>query len=155
MQVETFSTYTIEACCAKLPSTRKGYAGGAPLLCSDPSAAPQAGEGLGRAKRGGRSRVDKTSSNSLKPLTPTPLPPAGEGLNNATSSASFAAQRLLLLRGLVDFNALVFRDHLRAQQQYRSGHFQAEQHDDGGGERAVHHAHLRQRAEIPAQRMAD
>jgi hypothetical protein len=28
------------------PYTRKEYAGGAPLLCSDPSAVPLAGEGI-------------------------------------------------------------------------------------------------------------
>src|SRR5450759_3435962 len=54
-----------------------------------------------------------------------------------------------------DFDAFVFRNHLRAQQQQRGGHFQAEQHDDGRGERAIHHAHLRQRAEIPTQYLAD
>ena len=31
---------------------------------------------------------------------------------------------------------------------------QAQQHHDGGGERAVHHAHLRQRAEVPDQHVA-
>src|SRR4051812_7650603 len=47
-------------------------------------------------------------------------------------------------RRLRHLHALVFRDHLRSEQQQRRADFEAEEHDDRGGERAVDHAHLRQ-----------
>jgi len=76
-------------------------------------------------------------------------------LDSSTESQRFSAHRHRLFWRLVDFDALIFRNHLSAQQEQSGRDFEAQQHDDGGGNRAVDHAHLRQRAEIPGQRVAD
>ena len=56
-------------------------------------------------------------------------------LDSSTQLQRFSAHRHRLRRWLADF--------------------EAQQHDDGGGERTIDHGHLREVAEIPTQRVAD
>jgi hypothetical protein len=73
-----------------------------------------------------------------------------DSVPSAIDSLGFGVPTHLHYRGLADFDAFVFRDHLCTQQQQRGGGLQAKQHDDGRGQRAIHHIDLRQRVEIPA-----